>query len=71
MSKPNAVMVNHQMRYKKKGSSMQPNQQIETAQFNTIAGTEEIPQAAGVRSKKNQYVSLNATQHLLNSSLEI
>ena len=43
MSKPNAVMVNHQMRYKKKGSSMQPNQQIETAQFNTIAGTEEIP----------------------------
>ena len=71
MGKPNAVMVNHQMRYKKKGQSIQPNQQIETNQFNTIAGTEEVPQAAGIRSKKNQYVSLNATQHLLNNSLEI
>lgn len=49
---------------------MQPNQ-IETSQFNTIAGTEEVPSAIGVRSKKHQYVSLNATTHLVNSSLEI
>ena len=66
----NAVLVNHQMRYKKKASPLGPDQ-IETSQFNTIAGTDEVPPSAiGVRAKKHQYVSLNATTNLVNSSLE-
>lgn len=74
LNAPNApAHISHQMRYRQqKTSSANGGSTLDEKEMTTLGEASEVAVQMNIRSKKNQqFVSLNATQALVNNSLDL